>query len=180
MKAVVGLGNPGARYEMTRHNVGFWVVDDLALDRSWQQASTYSWTLSKQDESLVLVKPTTYMNHSGLALVEVVEKFDLLLEDVLVVVDDIHIEVGRFRFRRRGSHGGHNGLRSIIDVLQSSDFPRLKIGVGQPPTPDDLIGHVLGSFLPEELEKIDVAQASQGALCWVTLGIEKAMNQFNS
>jgi len=179
VKAVVGLGNPGNRYADTRHNVGFWVVDHLASDALWQSESTYVWTTAHNQEDVVLIKPTTYMNSSGVAVVDVVEKFDLATEDILVVVDDIHLDVGRFRFRRQGSHGGHNGLRSVVQELMSSDFPRLRIGVGQPPDPEDLIGHVLGVFLPEELDEIDVPQASAGVLCWASWGIEKAMNQFN-
>lgn len=179
MKAVVGLGNPGERYANTRHNVGFWVVDHLALGVAWQSESTYVWTRAPNQDDLILIKPTTYMNSSGVAVVDVVEKFEVAIEDVLLVVDDIHLDVGRFRFRRQGSHGGHNGLRSVVQELMSSDFPRLRIGVGQPPDPDDLIGHVLGVFLPEELDEIDVPQASVGVLCWASWGIEKAMNQFN-
>lgn len=179
MKAVVGLGNPGARYTHTRHNIGFWVVDDLAEGTVWQQSSSYLWAMKPGDESLILIKPTTYMNSSGIAVLELSQKFDLDPEDVLVIVDDIHLDVGRLRFRRRGSHGGHNGLRSIVNELDSDAFPRLRIGVGQPPDPDDLIGHVLGTFLSDEFENIDVAQAGAGVLCWATSGIETAMNQFN-
>lgn len=179
MKVVVGLGNPGARYIDTRHNVGFWVVDHLASDVVWQQTPSFLWVITKGDEDVVLIKPTTYMNSSGIAVIDAIEKFNLTFDDILVLVDDIHLDVGSLRFRRRGSHGGHNGLRSIIDELESSQFSRLRIGVGQPPDPDNLINHVLGAFLPEELEAIDIAQASAGVLCWATLGIESAMNQFN-
>lgn len=179
MKAVVGLGNPGARYTDTRHNVGFWVVDDLADGATWQESASYLWATKPGDESLILIKPTTYMNSSGIAVLELSQKFDIDPEDVLVIVDDIHLDVGRLRFRRRGSHGGHNGLRSIVNELGSDAFPRLRIGVGQPPDPDDLIGHVLGNFSSDEFENIDVDLAGNGILCWATLGIEKAMNQFN-
>ena len=166
-------------YANTRHNVGFWVVDHLASNAVWQQATSYMWAVFKDDAHLLLVKPTTYMNSSGLAVFDLVEKFDLVPEDILVIVDDIHLDVGRLRFRRGGSHGGHNGLRSIVGELKSSDFPRLRVGVGQPPNSEDLIGHVLGGFLPEELDEIDVAKASSGVLCWYTSGIETAMNLFN-
>jgi len=179
VKAVVGLGNPGARYVHTRHNVGFWVVDHLASDVVWQQEASYLWATCRSDANLFLIKPTTYMNSSGIAVVHMAEKFDLVPEDILVIVDDIHLDVGRLRFRRNGSHGGHNGLRSIVSELETSDFPRLRIGVGQPPNPQDLIGHVLGVFLPEELDEMDVAKASSGVLSWFHLGIETAMNRFN-
>jgi PTH1 family peptidyl-tRNA hydrolase len=179
VKAVVGLGNPGKRYAKTRHNVGFWAVDQLASDVIWQQESSYLWTILKNDARLLLIKPTTYMNSSGVAVIDVVEKFDLMPEDILVVVDDIHLDVGHLRFRRRGSHGGQNGLRSVVNELNTSDFPRLRIGIGLPADPHDLIGHVLGAFSPEELDNVDVDRASAGILCWATLGIESAMNQFN-
>ena len=179
VKVVVGLGNPGMRYVDTRHNVGFWIVDHLASNIVWQQEPSFLWATIKSNEDLLLIKPTTYMNSSGVAVIDVLEKLNLIPEDLLILVDDIHLDVGCFRFRRRGSHGGHNGLRSIVEELKSSQFSRLRIGVGQPPDPNDLIGHVLGAFLPEESDAIDIAQASAGVLCWATLGIESAMNQFN-
>jgi len=179
VKAVFGLGNPGKRYADTRHNVGYWVIDHLASPGPWHREASYAWIMAKNDEALLLVKPTTYMNSSGIALVDVVERFTLETEDILVVVDDIHINVGHVRFRRGGTHGGHNGLRSIIDEFDSSEFARLRIGVGQPSDPLDLIGHVLGAFLPEELSEVDVGRASAGVLCWAKLGIESAMNEFN-
>jgi len=175
----VGLGNIGERYAHTRHNVGFWVVDHLASDVVWQQASSYAWAVFKNDSHLLLIKPTTFMNNSGLAVVDLAEKFDLVPEDILVIVDDIHLDVGRLRFRRGGSHGGHNGLRSIMHELGASDFPRLRVGVGHPPDSQDLIEHVLGAFLPEELDEMDVAKASSGVLCWYASGIETAMNLYN-
>ncbi len=179
MKAVVGLGNPGTRYVHTRHNIGFWVVEHLASGAVWHEEPSYLWSTLKSDDRLLLVKPTTYMNSSGKAVVDLTEKFDLALEDVLAVVDDIHLDVGRLRFRRDGSHGGHNGLRSIVDAFNSSCFPRLRIGVGLPPDPQNLIEHVLGVFLPEELDALDVAKAGAGVLSWYHLGIETAMNRFN-
>jgi peptidyl-tRNA hydrolase, PTH1 family len=179
VKAVVGLGNPGKRYVKTRHNVGFWVVDHLASDVVWQQEASYLWAAYRNDANLLLVKPTTYMNNSGIAVVDLAEKFDLVPKDILVIVDDIHLDVGRLRFRRGGSHGGHNGLRSIVSELNTSDFPRLRVGVGHPSDPEDLIGHVLGVFLSEELDEMDVTMASSGVLSWFQLGIETAMNQFN-
>lgn len=180
MKAVVGLGNPGVRYAGTRHNVGFRVVDFLGEKFSWEKTGTYH--LAEYDRPrLLLVKPVTYMNRSGQAVGEVVARFDLLLDDVLVVVDDVHLDVGRLRFRRRGSDGGHNGLRSIAGALGSSDFPRLRMGIGLPPDPDGLVDYVLEDFASEEQEVVTQAiqQAVDGIVCWATDGIAEAMNRFN-
>ena len=187
VKAIVGLGNPGARYAQTRHNVGFWVVDALGKDAPWHAFEFCTWCRFSDD--LVLVKPLTYMNKSGLGVAEVVRCFQVARVDVLVVVDDVHIDLGRLRFRRAGSHGGHNGLRSVECALGAADFPRLRIGVGQPPVCrpgrarlDGMIDYVLGEFTFEDRDVITdaVGQAVNGALCWAREGIERAMNQYNT
>lgn len=185
LKAVVGLGNPGSQYVNTRHNIGFQVVDELAnhLGVDWEDTGLLHRVLYQNNEvALLLVKPMTYMNSSGRAVLEVMKRFDLPLTDVLVVVDDVHLDLGRLRFRRQGSHGGHNGLRSIIDDVGSAEFPRLRIGVGKPPNPNHFIGYVLGNFGPEEIEVVQdaILKASKGVMGWVSLGIEWAMNQFNT
>ncbi|MDA0709516.1 MAG: aminoacyl-tRNA hydrolase [bacterium] len=179
MKAVVGLGNPGPRYAHTRHNVGFWVVDDLASGSIWQNEATYLWSSVSGRDDLLPVKPITYMNSSGIALSHMMTRFGIDLQDVLVIVDDIHLAVGSLRFRRRGSHGGHNGLRSIVEELGSSDFPRLRLGIGQPAENEALIEHVLGDFTTDERTQVDVGRASSAVLCWADQGIETAMNAFN-
>jgi len=180
MKAIVGLGNPGRRYASTRHNVGFQVVELLAKDVQGHAFEFCIWF--KILPGLVLLKPLTFMNSSGLAVAQVVERFQIDSADVLVIVDDIHLDVGRLRFRRNGSHGGHNGLRSIERVLGSSDYPRVRMGVGQPTDSDRLMDHVLGEFTSSEADIISsaVGQAANGAICWATEGIELAMNQFNA
>lgn len=178
VKAIVGLGNPGARYAQTRHNVGFWVVDALGKDAPWHAFEFCTWC--KFSDDLVLVKPLMYMNKSGLGVAEVVRCFQVARADVLVVVDDVYLNVGRLRFRRTGSHGGHNGLRSVECALGSAGFPRLRVGIGQIGS-DDLIDYVLGEFSFEDRDVIAdaVGQAVNGALCWATEGIERAMNQYN-
>lgn len=180
MKAIVGLGNFGARYVSTRHNVGFQVVEALAKDKYWHAFEFCLWIKTADD--VLLVKPLTYMNSSGLAVAEIVRCFKIDLTDILVVIDDVHLDAGRLRFRRSGSHGGHNGLRSIQGELGSSNFPRLRLGVGQPSDLDDLIGHVLGGFSPEEADVVAdaICLAANGAICWATQGVELAMNQFNA
>ncbi len=179
VKAVVGLGNPGARYAQTRHNVGFWVVDALGKDMPWHAFEFCTWCRFSDD--LVLVKPLTYMNKSGWGVAEVVRCFRVVRADVLVVVDDVHLNLGRLRFRRTGSHGGHNGLRSVESALGSADFPRLRLGVGQPAELDGMINYVLGAFSPGDRDVIAdaVGRAVHGALCWATEGIERAMNRYN-
>lgn len=181
MKAVVGLGNPGVRYAGTRHNIGFRVVDFLGEKMIWEDAGAYH-IAECEHPRVLLVKPMTYMNRSGHAVGEVLGRFDLALGDVLMVVDDVHLDVGRLRFRRGGSPGGHNGLRSIAEALGSSDFSRLRVGVGQPPTPDVLVDYVLESFSPEEQPLIAqvIQQAADGVVCWALDGMTEAMNRFNA
>ena len=178
-KAIVGLGNPGVRYARTRHNVGFWVVDALGKNMPWHAFEFCTWCRFSDD--LVLVKPLTYMNKSGLGVAEVVRCFQVGAADVLVVVDDVHLSLGRLRFRRTGSHGGHNGLRSVERALGSADFPRLRVGIGQPAALDGMIDYVLGEFSFEDGDVIvdAVGHAVKGVLCWATEGIERAMNQYN-
>ncbi len=184
MQVAVGLGNPGARYAGTRHNLGFRVVDLLAgdLEGDWTRASPYLFSeVTCAEKPLLLVKPTTYMNGSGAAVGAVLRRFGLVLEDVLVVVDDVHLAPGGIRVRRRGSDGGHNGLRSIIDTV-GADFPRLRIGIGMPPEGTDLIEYVLSEFDRSELEAVEgsVRTAADGVVCWTTSGLDAAMNRYNA
>lgn len=184
LQTVVGLGNPGARYAGTRHNLGFRVVDLLAGEKNgrWMQASTYLFSeVFSQSCPLLLVKPTTYMNGSGEAVEELLHCRNLVLGDVLVVVDDVNLEPGSLRFRRKGSHGGHNGLRSIIETVGASDFPRLRMGIGMPPPEVPLIDYVLGAFEPGEMEMVEkqVRTAVAGVTCWTAQGLDIAMNLFN-
>ena len=130
MKAIVGLGNPGERYAHTRHNVGFWVVDAMGVDVQWRAFEFCTW--GEVADDLVLVKPLTYMNNSGLAAAQIARCFGVAVGDMLVVVDDVHLAVGRLRFRRAGSRGGHNGLWSIERELGSSDFRGCAWALGSP------------------------------------------------
>lgn len=183
-RVVIGLGNPEARYAHTRHNLGFRVVNLLAegLGVGWAEALDFHYCRAACDSSaLLLVKPMTYMNRSGVAVEAVFRRFEVGLEDVLVAVDDVHLDLGRVRMRRRGSDGGHNGLRSIIETVGSSEFPRLRLGIGAPPEGTDLIAYVLGEFGPEE--DTAVAQMTRTAAdcvaCWAELGMDEAMNRYN-
>lgn len=185
VRAAVGLGNPGRRYARTRHNLGFRVVDRLAAEgkgRWTEAASALTARVSVGPQDLLLVKPQSYMNSSGTAVANVVRDCGLALDELLVVVDDVNLEAGALRFRRRGSDGGHNGIRSVIESLGSRDFARLRLGVGQPREGQDLIDFVLGDFAPGEENAVEaqVREAARGVVCWTRLGIEAAMNQFNS
>ena len=186
MKVVLGLGNPGPEYDATRHNVGWWVLDRLAYDWGLDVFRRDGRTLVTEgrvgDTEVRLVKPTTYMNRSGLAMgpLAAIEGFDPTV-DLLVVVDDAALEVGRVRFRPDGSAGGHNGLKSVSGALQSNAFARLRIGVGTKPEGVDLSDWVLAP-MPEEDEDVVVGllpELTQAVEAWIGEGIEAAMSRFN-
>lgn len=186
MKVVIGLGNPGPEYDATRHNVGWWVVDRLAYDWSFEPFRRDGKAFVSEGDvggtAVRLMKPRTYMNRSGLALrgLRDVEGFDPAA-DLLVVVDDVALDVGRVRFRPEGGAGGHNGLKSISGALQSQAFARLRIGVGTKPEGADLSDWVLAP-MPEEDEDTIVAllpEMTEAVEAWITEGVEPAMNRFN-
>lgn len=185
MKIVVGLGNPGKRYAGTRHNVGFMVVDGLARGpgaggfQSRFDAEVAE--LREGEEKVLLVRPQTYMNLSGRCVRQVVDFFQVPLEGLLVVCDDINLPLGKLRFRARGTHGGHNGLRDVQNHLGTNEYPRLRIGVGAPPE-EGAVDYVLGHFRPSERPVMEdaLAKAVQGVACWVRDGMQKAMNEYNA
>jgi PTH1 family peptidyl-tRNA hydrolase len=185
MKVVVGLGNPGSRYAGTRHNVGYAVVDSLAesprAGRFQGRFQAQVAELFEDAEKILLVKPETFMNLSGRSVRQVLDFYQVPAADLLVVCDDINLPLGKLRFRARGSHGGHNGLRDVQNHLGTAEYVRLRIGVGAPPE-DQAVDYVLGRFRPGERPVIDdaVAQAAQGVLLWVREGIEACMNRYNA
>ena len=183
---VVFLGNPGDKYENTRHNVGFMTADALGekLNKPIQRLKFKALTnvVEYGGCRVLLMKPTTYMNLSGEAVREACMFYKLPPERVLVVSDDVSLPVGKIRLRRNGTAGGHNGLRSIIGQLHSDQFPRLKIGVGAKPHPDyDMADWVLGRFSKEDRKAIDAAidRALDAMECLFTQGIDKAMSRYN-
>lgn len=188
MKVVVGLGNPGARYRGTRHNVGFEVVDYLAKApaasgfRTRFQAQAAE--LQEESGPILLVKPETFMNLSGRSVREIVDFYKTPLGDLLIVCDDINLPLGKLRARAKGSHGGHNGLRNIQEQLGTTEYARLRIGVDAPRlTYDDAaVDHVLGRFQPGEKPAIEEAvhKAAVGVLLWVKEGIDACMNRVNA
>lgn len=184
MKVVVGLGNPGPKYAGTRHNVGFDVVDYLAGAPSCGPfRSTFQALVAEGNEGgerMLLVKPETFMNLSGRAVREVVGFYKLTPVDVLVVCDDFNLPLGKLRARAQGSHGGQNGLRNIQEQLGTDEYPRLRVGVGQP-GPGDAVDHVLSRFKSGERKSIDeaIAKAADGVLIWVRSGMDACMNRVN-
>ena len=185
MKLVVGLGNPGAKYEDTRHNVGFAAVDILAARHGvkWEAAPRGAEALVGRWRAadVVLAKPLTFMNLSGAAIVALLQFYKIELADMLVIVDEVQLETGRIRLRPDGSAGGHNGLKSIIASLGTGGFPRLRIGVGRGDTRRDLADHVLAKFDADERPIIDeaIGRAADASEAFVADGMAVAMNRFN-
>jgi peptidyl-tRNA hydrolase, PTH1 family len=183
---VAGLGNPGKQYEGTRHNAGFDVVDVLAgragvsLRSRWRFPAATA-EIRDGDERLLLVKPRTFMNRSGLAVGPVMQRNGLALSDLIVVVDDTELRCGRIRIRRSGSAGGHNGLKSVAAVLGSDAFTRIRVGVGGQPDGQEMVKHVLGRFKPDERKEMKVAMERAADAVWVVVrdGVDRAMNTYN-
>ena len=183
---LVCLGNPGDKYENTRHNVGFMVADEMAERQSKpiQRLKFKALTnvLDISGERVLVMKPITYMNLSGEAVRQAADFYKIPPERVLVVSDDTALPVGRLRIRVKGSAGGHNGLKNIIQHLGTDQFPRLRVGVGEKPHPDyDMADWVLGKFTGEDTKKIDasVKRAADAVACILSEGIDRGMGKFN-
>ncbi len=185
MKLIAGLGNPGPRYEHTRHNVGFMVADETA--RRWNIQLRYERGYEGlvgdgvvAGERTLLLKPQTLMNLSGRSVAALARFYKLALGDLLVVLDDLDLPVGGLRMRADGSSGGHRGLSDVIEKLGSQEIARLRIGIGRVHR-CETVGHVLGTFAPDEREAVaEVVQTAADAVeCWATRGVQAAMNAFN-
>jgi PTH1 family peptidyl-tRNA hydrolase len=184
VKLIVGLGNPGAQYKGTRHNIGFAVIDEIArraavgFESAPAEAVIAKWR--RPDGGALLAKPLTFMNLSGQAVGEIARYFKVDVPDVLIVVDEVQLPLGRLRARARGSAGGHNGLKSVIAHL-GDDFSRLRIGVGRGEQQRDLADHVLSRFEKEETAEVErmTTRAADAAEMFITSGIEAVMNAFN-
>jgi PTH1 family peptidyl-tRNA hydrolase len=181
IRLVVGLGNPGAEYNRTRHNVGFDVVDRLASKwgLTWQHSKSWH-TLWVKGEKAILLKPTSYMNRSGEPLSAVANFYKIVPAEILVVLDDLALELGRLRLRTEGGTGGHNGLESIIVHLGTQAIPRLRIGIGAAPG-EGTTDYVLGRFFEEERPVVEKAieRAADAVKCAIDKGVLSAMNLFN-
>lgn len=185
MKLIVGLGNIGAKYTFTRHNVGFMLADSYAINNNlnFKENSRLKCSMTNLRDGgndFLIIKPTTYMNLSGEAVRAVVDYYKISIEDVLIVYDDLSLDLGKIRFRPNGSDGGHNGIKSIIQHLGTKDIARLKIGIGpQPSLPSEVF--VLQNFSKEELENLKpvLSKAKDGINCYFKEGIAIAQNKFN-
>lgn len=185
MKLVVGLGNPGAKYRGTRHNIGFEVIDELARRHAVSFESAPADALVAKvrlaPEPVLLAKPLTFMNAAGHAVAELVRYYRIAVPDLLVVADEVQLPLGRLRSRARGSAGGHNGFKSIIEHLGTTEFPRLRVGVGRGDPRRDLADHVLARFDPDERAEAELAaaRAADAAEVFAADGIDAVMNRFN-
>ncbi len=183
MYLIAGLGNTGKEYEKTRHNVGFIAIDNFAnLNNIEIRSKKFNGAYGEGNingEKVILLKPLTYMNLSGESIVKFIDFFNIDISKMLIICDDVNLPLGTIRLKKKGSAGGHNGLKNIILNLATFEFSRLKIGIGSPTF--DIISHVLGKFNKDEIEEIKkVIELSQKAIdCFIKEGIDSAMNRFN-
>lgn len=191
MKLIVGLGNPGRVYARNRHNVGFRCLNHYArlhsirFDRKQCRARVSMGEVG--GERVLLARPMTFVNLSGTTVACLVRKHDIHLSDLLIVYDDLDLPIGKIRLRQSGGSGGHRGMNSLISALGSEDFPRIRVGIGRPQMErqsvgeDAIVSHVLGRFSPQEEKLIEpaVVTVSEVIDCFLTQGIEAAMNKFN-
>ncbi len=194
MKLIVGLGNPGQGYSHNRHNLGFMCISNFAkehgikFDKKQGQARTGTGEIG--GETVVVARPETYMNQSGQAVSRLVKKFNISLDDLIVIHDDLDLPVGRIRIRQGGSAGGHRGIESIITGLGSKDFLRIRVGIGRPSntgsgistSEDAVIAYVLSGFTSEEKKVIErtIPEVSEAIECLITEGLGAAMNKYNN
>lgn len=184
MKLIVGLGNPGFKYETTRHNVGFMVIDYLAKEYREEVSSKEKKALVAKTriagEKVILAKPQTFMNNSGEAVRALADYYNIETEDILVIYDDLDLEVGQIRLKPKGGHGGHNGIRSIINHLGNKEFNRLRIGIGRPAY-GTVVDYVLGKFNKEEDSSIKdaIEQSASAIKLYLEIDLNKAMNKYN-
>lgn len=185
MFVVIGLGNPGNKYRKTRHNVGFDTIECLGETHNIKISKIKFKSIYGEgrigNEKVLLVKPQTYMNNSGISALEILRYYDIPIENIIVIYDDVDIDFGSLRIRPKGSAGSHNGMKSMIYHLQDDEFPRVRIGVGSPKEQQDLADFVLSGFNKEEREIIDITikKASEAVESIIIKGINKAMNEYN-
>jgi len=184
MKMIIGLGNPGGRYKATRHNLGFLVVDEICnrlqvkLDKK-KFKNQYT-IVARDDETVMLLKPLTYMNNCGEAIASMMRYYAVEIADILVIYDDLDLPSGKLRLRESGNSAGHNGIKSIIQYLKTKDFKRLRVGIGKDPLQDSA-DYVLGKFTTKEKKAIKAAieKATAAALAFVSCDFPSVMNEYN-
>lgn len=182
MKLIVGLGNPGKKYEKTRHNIGFMCVDNYVDNYEWKEKfSAFYQQLLINDEKVLFVKPLTYMNLSGHAVRNFVDYFKINVSDILIIHDDLDLAIGKIRLKINSSAGGHNGIKSIINDLGTNEFARLKIGIAHNEK-GDTKDYVLGKFVEEEMKVIQesIILSKKIIDSFIKNGIEKTMNSYNT
>ncbi len=185
MYLIIGLGNPEEEYANTRHNMGFDAINILAkqydIDVNKKKFKALYGTGVIEGEKVILLKPQTYMNLSGDALIEAMDYYRLEPQNIIVIYDDMDIEKGLIKIRKKGGPGSHNGMKSIIDNLQTSDFVRIRVGIGRPEYNQDKINYVIGKLPKEEMDvlKKGIQKAAQVIPAIIKQGIDNAMNQFN-
>jgi len=185
MKCMIGLGNPGRKYRKTRHNVGFMVIDELLDRHNWKLDQTkfkgiYA-SEHYQGEKVILLQPQTFMNLSGESIKELVDFYQIDIDDILVIYDDLDLPTGKIRLRQKGGHGGHNGVRSTIDHLGTKSFNRLRIGIGRPDGRMPVIDYVLGKFTKEQHQDVisSIKDAADACESWLEKPFSEVMNEFN-
>ncbi len=184
IRLIVGLGNPGREYEATRHNVGFMVLDRLAQQAGCQfetQARWESGVAKFPHDGILLIKPLSFMNLSGRAVGKILRYYKWQPEQALIVYDDVSLDLGRIRLREKGSHGGHNGIRSLIEHFGTDVFPRIKLGIGSADK-GEMVGHVLGKFRDTEQETLQnmLAMAANAVQDCLSRGVAAAANHYNT
>ncbi|MET3683760.1 PTH1 family peptidyl-tRNA hydrolase [Alkalibacillus flavidus] len=185
MKCIVGLGNPGLKYKKTRHNIGFQVIDHLVSQENWKlKKDKFKGHYVQENwhgERVLLLKPQTYMNLSGQSVREAVDYFNLEPSDVLVIYDDLDLPTGKIRLRQKGGHGGHNGIKDIINQLGTKEFNRLRFGIDKPEGELSVVDHVLGKFSKAEQKTIEpsIQDAARACEAWCEKPFLEVMNDFN-
>lgn len=185
MRLIVGLGNPGRQYEHTRHNVGFDTIDELSkrlnIPLSQSKWKGLYGIGQASGQKVLLLKPLTFMNLSGEAVRAVIDYYQMEIEDLLIIYDDLDLPVGKIRLRQKGSPGGHNGIKSIVAHLGTQEFNRIRIGIDRPEPGVSIIDYVLGRFRPDESAAIQAALEKSAEACeaWLTLPFLQVMNQYN-
>ncbi|MBR0351469.1 MAG: aminoacyl-tRNA hydrolase [Clostridia bacterium] len=185
MYLIVGLGNPEEEYAKTRHNMGFCTINkiskELNIEVNKTKFNSLYGTGMINEEKIILVKPQTYMNLSGEAVKAFVDFYKISLDNLIVIYDDIDLDKGKIRIRKKGSAGSHNGMKSVTHMLQTEEFPRIRVGIGKPDFPNDMINYVIGSISEEESKMLEpgIEMAKEAVIEALNNGIDSAMNKFN-